>query len=136
MKLQKKKMKEHNLNGAQIPDHLYGILIIRGSRSGKINSLFNLISHQPDIGKIYFYAKGPYKAKYQLLIKKQETTGLKHLNDSKVYIKYSNDMDDMILDMIISYDNDIILYMIIYMIFYMMIWYMIFILIKILMNTI
>ena len=26
----KEKMKEHNLNGAQIPDHLYGILIIGG----------------------------------------------------------------------------------------------------------
>ena len=67
----KEKMKEHNLNRAQIPDHLYGILIIRGSRSGKINSLFNLINHQPDIGKIYFYAKGPYKAKYQLLNNKR-----------------------------------------------------------------
>ena len=27
------------------------------------------VSHQPDIDKIYLYAKVPYEAKYQLLIK-------------------------------------------------------------------
>ena len=31
--------------------------ILRVSGSGKINSLFNLISHQLDIDKIYLYAK-------------------------------------------------------------------------------
>ena len=45
--------------------------------------------------KIYLYAKGLYKAKYQLLINKRESTGLKHLNYSKGFIKYSNDMDDI-----------------------------------------
>ena len=39
------------------------------------------------------YAKDPYEAKYQFLIKKRESTDLKHFNDSKVFIKYSNDMD-------------------------------------------
>ena len=39
-----------------------------GSRSGKANALLNLINIEPDIDKIYLYAKDPYKAKYQLLI--------------------------------------------------------------------
>ena len=39
------------------------MLIIGDSISGKTNSLFNLISHQPDIDKIYLYAKDPYDAK-------------------------------------------------------------------------
>ena len=34
----------------------------------KTNSLFNLISWQPDIDKIYLYAKDPYEEKYQVLI--------------------------------------------------------------------
>ena len=33
--------------------------------------------------------------KYQLLINKRESTGLKYLNDSKTGIEYSNDMDDI-----------------------------------------
>ena len=73
----KENIKEHNSNWLQIPDHLYRILIIQGS--GKTNSLFNLINQQPDIDKIYFYAKNSYEAKYQLLISKKENAGLKHL---------------------------------------------------------
>ena len=80
---------------ATIPDHPYRILIIRGCGSGKKKSLFNLISQQPDFDKIYLYAKDPYKAKYQFLINKQESTGLKHFNDFKAFIEYSNDMDDI-----------------------------------------
>ena len=45
--------------------------------------------------KIYLHAKDPYGAKYQMLINKRESTGLKYLNDPKVFIKYSNDMDDI-----------------------------------------
>ena len=70
-----------------IPDHTYILLIMGGSRSGKTNSLSNLISHQSDIDKIYLYAKDPYEAKCQLQINKQESTGLEHLNDSKAFIK-------------------------------------------------
>ena len=33
--------------------------------------------------------KDPNEAKYQLLIKKRESTGLKYLNDSKTFIEYS-----------------------------------------------
>ena len=57
------------------------------------NALINLISHQPNIDKIYLYAKDPYEAKYQLLINKTESASIKHLNDSKAFIEYSNDMD-------------------------------------------
>ena len=68
----KENIKEH---WPQIPDHSYRILIIAGSGSRKANLLFNLISHQPNIDKIYLYAKDLYEAKYQLLINKQESTG-------------------------------------------------------------
>ena len=61
----------------------------------KTNALLNLINHEPDIDNIYLYAKDPSKAKYQLLINKRESTCLKHLNDSKAFIEYSNDMDDI-----------------------------------------
>ena len=40
----KENIKEHNPNWPQIPNHPYRILIIVGSRSGKPNSLFNLIN--------------------------------------------------------------------------------------------
>ena len=91
----KENIKEHNPNWAQISDHPYGTLIIGGSGSGKTNSLFNLINQQPDIDKIYLYAKDPYEAKYQFLIKKREDVGTKHFNDSKAFIEYSDDMDDI-----------------------------------------
>ena len=59
----KKIIKEHNPNWPQIPVHLQRILIIGGSEFEKTNSLFNLISQQPHIDKIYLYDKDPYKAK-------------------------------------------------------------------------
>ena len=36
------------------------------------------------------------ESEYQFLINTQESTGLKHLNDSKVFIEYWHDMDDII----------------------------------------
>ena len=36
---------------------------------------------------MYLYAKDPYEAKHQVLIKKRESTSLNHLNDSKALIK-------------------------------------------------
>ena len=56
----KENIKGHNQNWSQIPDYPYRILIIGGSGLGKTNSLFNIISQQPDIYKIYLYAKNPY----------------------------------------------------------------------------
>ena len=85
----------HNENWPYIPDHSYRILIIGGSGSGKTNALLNLIENQPDIDKIYLYAKDPYEAKYQYLINKRESVGINHFNDPKAFIEYSNDMQDV-----------------------------------------
>ena len=41
------------------------------------------------------YAKDPYGANDQLLNNKRESIGIKHFNDSKAFIEYSNDMDDI-----------------------------------------
>ena len=41
------------------------------------------------------YAKDLYEAKYQFLINKKESIGLKHFNDLKAFIEYSNDMQDI-----------------------------------------
>ena len=86
---------EHNENWPYSPDHPYRILIIGGSGSGKTNVLLNLIENQPDIDKIYLYAKDPYEAKYQYLINKREGVGINHFNDPKAFIEYSNDMHDV-----------------------------------------
>ena len=86
---------EHNSKRPYIPDHPYRILIIGGSGSGKTNALLNLINNQRDIDKIYLYAKDPYEKKYQYLINKREKVGLNHFNDPKVFMEYSNDMQDV-----------------------------------------
>ena len=91
----KEDIKKHNQNWPEIPDRPCRILIIGTSGSVKTNTLVNLINHEPDIYKIYLYAKDPFEAKYQLLINERESTGLKYLNDSKVFIEYSNDIDDI-----------------------------------------
>ena len=67
---------EHSSKWPYIPDHPYRILIVGGSGSGKTNALFNLLSNQPDIDKIYLYAKDPYEAKYQYLTNRSEKVGL------------------------------------------------------------
>ena len=77
----------------QFLDDPYRIIILIGSESGKTKSLFNLISYLPEIDKIYLYAKNPYDAKYQFLINRRESTGLKHLNDPKAFIEYSNNVN-------------------------------------------
>ena len=63
-------IKEQNKNWSQILDPSCRILIIGGFGSGKINSMFNLILQQPDIDKIYLYAKDPCEAKSPFLINK------------------------------------------------------------------
>ena len=85
---------EHNQKWPYILDHPYRILIIGGSGSGKTNALLNLINNQPDIDKIYLYAKDPYEAKYQYLINKRESIGLNHYDDAKAFIEYSNNVQD------------------------------------------
>ena len=85
----------HNEKWPYIPDHPYRILIIGSSGSGKLNTLLNLINEQKDIDKIYLYAKDLSESKYEYLIRNRENTGIKHLNDSKVFIEYSNTIDDV-----------------------------------------
>ena len=53
------------------------------------------MNHKPDIDKIYSYAKDLYEAKYKLLINKRESAGIKYLINSKAFIEYSYDMDDI-----------------------------------------
>ena len=91
----KEGIKEYDPSWPEIPDHPYRILMVGGSGSGKTNALLNIINHEPDFDKIYLYAKDPYEAKHQLLIKKRQITGLNYLNDRKAFIKYSNGMDDI-----------------------------------------
>ena len=86
---------EHNLNYPNIPDHPYRTFIIGGSGSRNTNALLNFINNQADINKIYLHAKDPFEDKYQFLIKKRESIGLKHFNDPKAFIEYSNDMHDV-----------------------------------------
>ena len=82
------KLRSHNLKWPYIPVHPYRILII-GSGSGKTSASLNLINNQPDTDKIHLCAK------YQFLINKRESTGLKYFNDPKAFIEYSNDMQDV-----------------------------------------
>ena len=49
--------KEPSEKWPYIRDHPYRILIIGGPRSGKTNSLLNLMKEQEDIDKIYLYVK-------------------------------------------------------------------------------
>ena len=90
-----KNNKEHNDKWPYIPDRPYRILIVRGSRSGKTNALFNLINEQDDSDKIYLYAKDLNEPKYEYLIKKRENVGIYHLNDSIAFIECFNTMDDV-----------------------------------------
>ena len=68
------------------PDHPNRILIIGGSGSGKTNVLLNLIENQPDIDKIYLYAKDPYEAKYQYLISNRESVGINYFKDPNLLL--------------------------------------------------
>ena len=82
---------EHNSQWPYIFDYSNTILNIRGSRSGKTNAILNLLNNQPDIDKIYLYAKDPYEVKYQHLIHKPGKVGIGCFNVSKAFMEYSND---------------------------------------------
>ena len=58
-----------------------------------------LINHEPDIDEVFLYAKDQYEAKYQSLINERKSTRFKYLNDSKAFIEYSNEMDDIYKNM-------------------------------------
>ena len=91
----KEDIKEHNPTWSKNPDNPCRILIVAGSGSRKANALRNQINREPDIDKIYLYEKDPYETKYQLLRNKRDSTGIKYLNYSKAFIKYSNSIDDI-----------------------------------------
>ena len=67
----------------------------RRLRIRRKNALLNLINNQPNIDKIYLYAKGLYEGKYQYLFNKRENLGLKHYDDPTAFIEYSNDLQDV-----------------------------------------
>ena len=82
---------EHNLKWPYIPDHLYRMLIIWSSGSGKTYAVVNLIKEQDDddlIDTTYLYAKDLNEPKYQFLIKKLVDVEIKHLNDPKAFIEH------------------------------------------------
>ena len=63
--------------------------------------MLNLIKEQDDdclIDKIYLYAKELNERKYQFLIKKCESRRIKHSNNLKAFIEFSNNLTDI-------YDN-------------------------------
>ena len=63
--------------------------------------MLNFINKQDDgntIDKIYLYAKDLNEPKFQFLMEKPEDVGIKHLNDSKAFIEYSQCMDDVYIN--------------------------------------
>ena len=44
---------------------------------------------------MHLCARDLNKPKYQFLIKKRKDVGIKHLNDSKAFLQYSNTIDDV-----------------------------------------
>ena len=57
--------------------------------------MLNLINEQKDIDNTYLYVEDLSEPKYEYLIKNRENAGIKHVNDSNVFIEYSNTMDDV-----------------------------------------
>ena len=86
---------ENNETWSYISDHPYRILIIEGYKSGKTNSLINLINEQNDIDKISLYAKDLSEPWYKYLIKTRKNAGIKHFNDLNALIECWNILDDI-----------------------------------------
>ena len=74
----------------------YRTLVIGPSGSGKTNYLLNKFQTDNNIiDKNFLYCKDLEEPKHQLLIKKREQAGTKHLKDPAAFIEYSNNMDDI-----------------------------------------
>ena len=61
-----------NPSWPKIPDHPHRILIIGSSQSGESKEQLKFVCQEIDNDIIYLYAKDPYEAKYQLIIKKTQ----------------------------------------------------------------
>ena len=85
---------EHNLKRPYIPDHPYSMLIIRWSQSGKTNSLIILIN-KTYWQDLFVFQRLKWTKISFFLIKKRKVIEIKHLNDPKVCIIYSQCMDDV-----------------------------------------
>ena len=83
----------------------FRMLIIGPSGSGKTNTLLHLINNLHPIEKIYLYANDLAEPKYEYLINIRGKAGIKNLDYPKVFIEYSNDMDD-VLDDINNYNKN------------------------------
>ena len=76
----------------------YRMFIIGPSGSGKTNALLNLIQKQNNdspIDNMYLYDKDLSEPKYQFLIEKRETAGIKNYNEPTAFIEHSNTMADV-----------------------------------------
>ena len=93
-------------------------MISGGCGSGKTKTLLNLINEQNDVDKIYLYARALNNPKYKILINKREDAIIKHLNDPKAFIEYSNTMDD-IYENIHDYNSSRKRTILIYLFFFM-----------------
>ena len=60
-------IKLNTMKNGHVPDHLYRIIIIGGSGSGKTNALINLIHEQNNIDKIYLNARDLSEPKYEYM---------------------------------------------------------------------
>ena len=67
----------------------------RRFRTWKNKCIIGFNRKPTDIDKIYLYAKDPYEAKYQYLIKIRGKVDIDHHNDPRTYNEYSNDMRDV-----------------------------------------
>ena len=85
----------------------FRMLNIGPSGSGKTNTLLHLINNSHPFDQIYLYAKDIHEPKYEYLINKREQAGIKNLNDPHAFIEYSDDMDDVLDDIIIIIKTEI-----------------------------
>ena len=55
--------------------------------------MLNLTDHELNIDNIFLYAEDTFETKYQTLINKRRSIGIRYLNDAQNFIKYSCDMN-------------------------------------------
>ena len=84
-------IQENNPKWSETPDHSYRILILGRTGFGKANALLNLINNRLDIDNMFYMLKIRMKENVNCW----ESTGLNYLNDSKAFIEYLNDMNDI-----------------------------------------